>query len=121
MLAQHLERAGGHAVGGDEHGVRVGAAAEERGHGVESVSVAGCCVREAVYGHRIRAFRSPHGASLRTSAGVGTRQYGTRQCGTRQYASTIFTSSSVTSPSTILKERNWNSPSPSVSAVETRT
>ncbi|GAB2846310.1 hypothetical protein GCM10027074_11530 [Streptomyces deserti] len=38
-----------------------------------------------------------------------------------QYASTTLTSSSVTSPATIRKERNWNSPAPSVSAVDTRT
>lgn len=38
-----------------------------------------------------------------------------------QYASTTLTSSSVTSPSTIRNERNWKSPAPSASAVETRT
>src|SRR5690606_7345914 len=41
--------------------------------------------------------------------------------GGRQYASTILTSSSVTSPSTFRKERNWKSPRPSVSAVDTST
>lgn len=48
-----------------------------------------------------------------------SRRVSTADCA--QYARTTRTSSSVTSPSVIRKERNWNSPAPSVSAVETRT